>query len=63
MSRRARLALSAGLLCAAAGVAVGVAAGAEPDPEPQPAPSRVYSSCLVADTKPIPPGEDPCDLR
>lgn len=63
MSRRTRLALSAGLLCAGAGVAVAVGVAWGADPEPSPTPTRVYSSCLAADTKPIPPGEDPCDLR
>jgi len=51
----------AGLICAGA-VAV-IAVAAEPEPEPRPTPPRVYSSCLAADTKPVPAGADPCDDR
>ena len=50
------------LAVAAVLVAVGcvVALRAAADPEPRPAPSRVYSSCLAADTEPLEAGEDPC---
>ncbi|MGW0477427.1 hypothetical protein [Streptomyces coeruleorubidus] len=33
------------------------------EPQPQSTPPRVYSSCLAADTKPMPVGDDPCDSR
>lgn len=32
-------------------------------PEPRPTPTRVYSSCLAADTEPVPAGGDPCGGR
>ncbi|MFC7983731.1 hypothetical protein [Streptomyces sp. NPDC057336] len=35
----------------------------EADSKPPPAPPRVYSSCLAADTVPVPAGGDPCDGR
>ncbi|MFF9120555.1 hypothetical protein ACF09Y_34205 [Streptomyces massasporeus] len=31
--------------------------------QPQPTPPRVYSSCLAADTNPMPVGDDPCEGR
>ncbi|MET8471826.1 hypothetical protein ABZY90_25745 [Streptomyces sp. NPDC006422] len=37
-----------------------VALLATAEPEPRPAPSRVYSSCLAADTQPLEAGKDPC---
>lgn len=49
----------AGLICA--GAVAFIAVSAERDP--QPPPPRVYSSCLAADTKPMPVGDDPCDGR
>ncbi len=62
MSRGARLAVMAGLICVGALSVMAVAATAEPEPEPmpQPAPPRVYSSCLAADTDPVPAGHAPC---
>ncbi|MEB8338283.1 hypothetical protein [Streptomyces endophyticus] len=41
------------------GLAIAMSAASEP--EPQPTPSRVYSSCLAADTRPLDPGDDPCE--
>ncbi|MFD7700547.1 hypothetical protein [Streptomyces caelestis] len=61
MSRGARLAAMAGLTCVGA-VAI-IAVGATSEPEPPPAPPRVYSSCLAADTEPVPAGGDPCGGR
>ncbi|MGW7271800.1 hypothetical protein ACWGH5_14865 [Streptomyces sp. NPDC054864] len=61
MSRGAWLATVAGLSFVAAGTFV--AAGATSEPDPRPTPPRVYSSCLAADTQPIPADEDPCDSR
>ncbi|MFC9289613.1 hypothetical protein [Streptomyces sp. NPDC057052] len=58
MSRRTGLAVIAGLICAGA-----VAIIAVTEPQPQPTPPRVYSSCLAADTKPMPVGDDLCDGR
>lgn len=40
-----------------------IAVGATSEQEPRPAPPRVYSSCLAADTKPMPADADPCDGR
>lgn len=60
MSRRTGLAAIAGLMCAGSVAIIAVSAATEP--EPQPTPLRVYSSCL-ADTKPMPVGDDPCDGR
>ncbi|EFL29485.1 predicted protein [Streptomyces viridochromogenes DSM 40736] len=59
MSRRTGLVAMAGLICA--GAVAFIAVSAERDP--QPPPPRVYSSCLAADTKPMPVGDDPCDGR
>ncbi|MGW4021644.1 hypothetical protein [Streptomyces sp. NPDC005009] len=61
MSRGARLAATAGLICVGA-VAI-IAVGATSEPEPPPTPPRVYSSCLAADTEPVPVGGDPCGGR
>ncbi len=61
MSRAKGLAATAGLICA--GAVTVIALGAGPEPEPQPTPPRVYSSCLAADTKPMPAGADPCNGR
>ncbi|MFE1509077.1 hypothetical protein [Streptomyces sp. NPDC058726] len=63
MSRGARLAVIAGLTCAGAVAIIAVGATTEPEPEPAPAPSRVYSSCMAADTVPVPAGGDPCAGR
>ncbi|MEU6687297.1 hypothetical protein [Streptomyces sp. NPDC046832] len=60
MSRRTGLAAMAGLICAGAVAIIAVSAAREPQPQPTP---RVYSSCLAADTKPVPVGDDPCDGR
>ncbi|MGW2083101.1 hypothetical protein ACWCOW_40590 [Streptomyces sp. NPDC001939] len=43
------------------GAIIGVSATSEP--KPPPTPPRVYSSCLAADTKPVPADGDPCDGR
>jgi hypothetical protein len=51
----------AGLALVGAGVIIAV--GATSEPEPRPTPPRVYSSCLAADTKPMPADDDPCDGR
>ncbi len=59
MNRGAWLAALAGLTVVGA-VAI-IAAAATAEPEPRPAPSRVYSSCLAADTRPVPADDDPCD--
>ncbi|MFI8947284.1 hypothetical protein ACIGO6_12280 [Streptomyces sp. NPDC053750] len=61
MSRRTALASLAALACI--GAAAIIAVGTAPEPEPQPTPPRVYSSCLAADTRPMPAGADPCDGR
>ncbi|MEV5515312.1 hypothetical protein AB0L50_20780 [Streptomyces flaveolus] len=61
MSRRTGLAAMAGLICVGAVAVIAVAAA--PEQEPRPTPPRVYSSCLAADTKPVPAGADPCDAR
>jgi hypothetical protein len=61
VSRRTGLAAIAGLICAGA-VAISAVSDAT-EPQPQPTPPRVYSSCLAADTKPMPVGDDPCDGR
>lgn len=58
MSRKG-LAAIAGLICAGAVTVIALSTG----PEPEPTPPRVYSSCLVADTKPMPASADPCDGR
>jgi hypothetical protein len=42
---------------AAAVIALDTAA----QPQPRPTPPRVYSSCLAADTKPLPADENPCE--
>lgn len=59
MSRRTGLAAIAGLICAGSVAIIAVSAATEPEPTPP----RVYSSCLAADTKPMPVGDDPCDGR
>ncbi|QIJ60640.1 hypothetical protein [Streptomyces sp. JB150] len=59
MNRAAGTALAAALTCAAAAALIAVDAATTS--EPRPAPSRVYSSCLAADTLPVPAGGDPCD--
>lgn len=61
MSRRTGLAAIAGLICAGSVAIIAVSAATEP--EPQPTSPRVYSSCLAADTKPVPVDNDPCDGR
>lgn len=61
MSRGARLAAAAGLICVGAVAVIAVSAMSEP--EPPPTPPRVYSSCLAADNKPVPEGGDPCGGR
>lgn len=61
MSRGTRLAAMAGLTLVAAGAII--AASATSGPEPRPAPPRVYSSCLAADTEPIPADDNPCGAR
>jgi hypothetical protein len=61
VSRHAELAVIAGLICAGA-VAI-IAVSTVTEPQPQPTPPQVYSSCLAADTKPMPVGDDPCDGR
>ncbi|MFD5711451.1 hypothetical protein ACFWHW_13805 [Streptomyces pharetrae] len=61
MNRAAGLAAMAGLTCVGA-VAI-IAEGAATEPEPRPTPTRVYSSCLAADTKPMSADDDPCDGR
>jgi hypothetical protein len=61
VSRVKGLAAIAGLICA--GVVTVIALSAGPEPEPQPIPPRVYSSCLAADTEPMPAGADPCGGR
>ncbi|KAB1150041.1 hypothetical protein F7R91_04305 [Streptomyces luteolifulvus] len=61
MSRGSRLVAMAGLALVGAGVIIAV--GATSEPEPRPTPPRVYSSCLAADTKPMPADDDPCDGR
>lgn len=61
MSRGIRLAATAGLTLACAGVII--AAGATSEPKPRPTPPRVYSSCLAADTQPVSADEDPCGGR
>lgn len=61
MSRGTWLAAMTGLAFVVA--AAVIAMGSTSEPKPQPTPPRVYSSCLVADTKPIPADDDPCDGR
>ncbi|MER5497692.1 hypothetical protein ABT096_10865 [Streptomyces sp. NPDC002561] len=61
MSRGTRIAATAGVVFVVAAVVIAVGAVAEP--EQRPAPPRVYSSCLAADTEPVPAGGDPCDGR
>lgn len=61
MSRGAWLAATTGLICV--GAVVIIAVGAASEPEPRPTPPRVYSSCLAADTKPMPADDDPRDGR
>ncbi|MGX1095976.1 hypothetical protein RKD47_006742 [Streptomyces albogriseolus] len=53
--------MTAGLFCACAVAIIAVSTATEP--QPQPTPPRVYSSCLAADTKPMPVSDDPCDGR
>ncbi|MFG2142243.1 hypothetical protein [Streptomyces sp. NPDC048650] len=53
------LAAMAGLSFVSAGAIITVRATSEP--EPWPTPPRVYSSCLAADTEPVPADDDPCD--
>ncbi|MER5439912.1 hypothetical protein [Streptomyces sp. NPDC002790] len=60
MKRGARAAAFAGLAAVTtAGLTIAMRVTSEP--EPQPAPTRVYSSCLAADTRPPAPGEGPCE--
>ncbi|MEU0846973.1 hypothetical protein ABZ387_03285 [Streptomyces flaveolus] len=61
MSRRTKIAAIAALICVGAVAVIAVAVA--PEPESRPTPPRVYSSCLAADTEPIPAGADPCDGR
>lgn len=49
------------VMLVAAGVGLAVAMNATSGPEPQPTPTRVYSSCLAADTRPLASGDDPCE--
>lgn len=63
MSRGTRLTTMTGLAVAVAGAVIAVGSASEPEPEPQPTPPRVYSSCLAADTEPVPADGDPCDGR
>ncbi|MFJ5779739.1 hypothetical protein [Streptomyces sp. NPDC093094] len=66
MSRRTGLAVTAGLLIVGllcAGVVAVIAVSVATEPHPQPVPPVVYSSCLAADTEPVPVGDDPCDGR
>lgn len=58
MNRGTRLAAMAGLTVVVAGAVI--AGGATSEPEPRPTPSRVYSSCLAADTRPMPADDDSC---
>ncbi|MGW7090419.1 hypothetical protein ACWGH2_44010 [Streptomyces sp. NPDC054871] len=51
----------AGLFLALVAAGAVITEYATSEPEPQPTPPRVYSSCLAADTKPIPADDDPCD--
>ncbi len=53
----------AALACVGAGAIIAVGAAPESEPEPRPTPPRVYSSCLAADTEPVPAGGDPCGGR
>ncbi|MGW6459850.1 hypothetical protein ACWF94_28630 [Streptomyces sp. NPDC055078] len=59
MSRSTWLAAMAGLTLVGAAAIITVHATSKP--ESQPTPPRVYSSCLAADTKPMPVDNDPCD--
>ncbi|MEV6757079.1 hypothetical protein [Streptomyces sp. NPDC051214] len=59
MSRR-RWVAAWTVLCAAG---LAAATGFLAKPEPRPAPPPVYSSCLAADTKPVPADDDRCDGR
>ncbi|MFF8615322.1 hypothetical protein [Streptomyces sp. NPDC015350] len=61
MNRGTRIAATAGAAFVVAAVVIAV--GAVTEPEQRPAPPRVYSSCLAADTEPVPAGGDPCDGR
>lgn len=61
MSRGTWLAAMAALTFVGVGAIIGVSATSEP--KPPPTPPRVYSSCLAADTKPVPADGDPCDGR
>ncbi|MFE7618547.1 hypothetical protein [Streptomyces sp. NPDC057496] len=63
MSRGTRLTTMTGLALAVAVAGAVIAAGSSSEPEPQPTPPRVYSSCLAADTEPVPADGDPCDGR
>ncbi|MFZ3573204.1 hypothetical protein ACOKM5_40370 [Streptomyces sp. BH097] len=58
MTRAVWLVGFAVLVAVAAGLTITMAATSEP--EPHPTPSRVYSSCLAADTRPLAEGENPC---
>lgn len=60
MSRRARLAAAVGLTVVVTGMLV--SGNTTSEVEPQPTPQRVYTSCLVTDTKPVPADDDPCAL-
>jgi hypothetical protein len=61
VNRRTRLAAPAGLIFVVAWAVIAV--GATSEPEPQPTPPRVCSSCLAADTKPVPADDDLYDGR
>ncbi|MFJ9174426.1 hypothetical protein [Streptomyces sp. NPDC102360] len=61
MTRGARAAAFAGLAAVAVAVGLTVAVRATSGPEPQPTPTRVYSSCLAADTRPLAADDDPCE--
>lgn len=58
MTRRVWLTALAVLVALTTGAAIAMLA--TPESEPRPTPTRVYSSCLAADTRPLAEGEDPC---
>lgn len=58
-----RAAWLAAVALALVGTGAATAVDATAEQEPRPAPPRLYSSCLVADTEPVPVDADPCDGR
>ncbi|MFD9758162.1 hypothetical protein [[Kitasatospora] papulosa] len=60
MSRRTWVAAAAGL--SVIGASAVMAGGGSSEPEPRPT-TRVYSSCLAADTEPVAADDDPCGGR